>query len=307
VVPGEYLTDRLTEATVRYLREGGPDAVPFFICLSHYAVHTPLQAKAANTTHFATKIETLGYAVGQTEVTADGRHLVEQSNATYAAMIKSVDESLGRIVDALQQLGLYEDTIIVLTSDHGGLSNCGPDRNRELATTNAPLRAGKGHLYEGGLRVPLLVRWPGVTHAGDQIGQPVVGLDIYPSILQMAGLPLRPQDHQDGVSFAPLLQGESPTTDRAFYWYSDRGRRDSTGDRNAAVVRQGDYKLVEFFTEKRVELYNLRDDVGETRNLIDAEPAVGGRLLADLAQWKRTMKVKDRKQERSRAGENYPY
>lgn len=303
---GEYLTDRLTDEAISFISAKRGER--FFVFLSHYAVHTPLQAKDADRARYQAKIGALTF-VGPEYVTGpDGRELRHQNNATYAAMVGSVDESLGRIIATLKELGLYDRTLIVLTSDHGGLSNSGPESKRALATSNLPLRAGKGHSYQGGLRVPAIVRWPGVTAAGSVMGHPITGMDYFPSVLEMLGLPLRPENHVDGVSFASVLRDPqgSPAA-RDLFWYSDRGRRDSTGDLNCATIRRGSLKLMEFFTEQRVELYDLSADPGETRNLAEERPSEREALLAALRAWKREMRVQDRPQQKPRAGERYEF
>lgn len=300
---GEYLTDRLTSETLDFMREAGRGIRPFFVTLCHYAVHTPIQGKPEKTARYQAKIDRQGFAGPEFEVGPDGRELRHQTNAEYASMVESVDESLGRIVETLKALGMYEETLIVFTSDHGGLSNTGPTNKRELATSNAPLRAGKGHMYEGGIRVPLIVRWPGVSATGGVSDLPVSGLDLYPTILDALDLPQRPAGTLDGVSFAATLAGAGDEPqDRALFWYSDRGRRGSTGDLNAAVVRQGEFKLIEFFNENRLELYDLVEDPGETTNLVDERPKVRDGLMAKLSAWKKEMKVKDRTQAPDRAG-----
>ena len=292
---GKYLTDVLTDKTVAFIRGHHKD--PFFIYLSHYAVHTPIEAKQDKTERYAEKVAGLSYAGPEYVYGDDGRELRHQNNATYAAMVESVDESLGRIVATLKELGVYDETIIILTSDHGGLSNSGIDNKRELATSNLPLRAGKGHLYEGGIRVPVIVRWPGEVESGATASFPITGMDYFPSILEMLGLPQEPAAHVDGVSFVPGLKGTTDfNKERSFFWYSDKGRRKSTGDLNAAVIRKGNYKLMEFFNESRLELYDLSTDPGEARNLADEMPETLEVLYTELKAWKREMKVKDRRQ-----------
>lgn len=294
---GEYLTDHLTRKTVEFI-DANKD-LPFFIYLSHYAVHTPIQGKPEKAARYADKIAGIEFEGPEYEIGPDGRHLRHQSNSVYAAMVESVDESLQSVVDALKRNGLYENTVIILSSDHGGLSNSGPDNKRELATTNLPLRAGKGHMYEGGTRVPVIVYWPGTVEAGSVGNFPVTGMDYYPTILEMLGLPLQPEDHVDGVSFVPGLKGNDAfNTGRSFFWYSDTGRRQSTGDLNAAVIRRGQYKLLEFFNEDRVEFYDVIADPGEQNNLAGQLPEVEKALYAELKAWKAEMKVKDRKQRR---------
>lgn len=151
---GEYLTDRLTSKTVEYMQKSSRGDRPFFVTLSHYAVHTPIQGKPEKTARFQAKINQHEFAGSEYETGPDGRNLRHHSNAEYAGMVESVDESLGRIIDTLKELDIYDDTVILFTSDHGGLSNSGPASKRELATSNAPLRAGKGHMYEGGSACP---------------------------------------------------------------------------------------------------------------------------------------------------------
>ncbi len=293
---GDYLTDALTDRTIEFIESNYKK--PFFVYLSHYAVHTPIQGKADKKERYQKKID--GIEFDGPEYVIDewkGRELRHQSNAGYAAMVESVDESLGRLIDTLKKKGIYDKTIIILTSDHGGLSNSGAENKRELATSNLPLRAGKGHMYEGGLRIPVIVRWPGHTKGGSKMDFPITGMDYYPSILEMLDLPSQPQDHVDGVSFVPGLLGDkSFNSDRSFFWYSDSGRLTSTGDRNAAVIHRGDFKLLEFFNDNKLELYNISKDPGEHNNLADKMPKKRDTLYAELKEWKKSMLVTDREQ-----------
>lgn len=295
---GDYLTDALTDRTVGFINDNRSN--PFFVYLSHYAVHTPIQGKEDKKDRYQVKIDGIEFE-GPEYVIDDwqGRELRHQSNAGYAAMVESVDESLGRIIDTLRNNGIYDDTIIILTSDHGGLSNTGPENKRELATSNLPLRAGKGHMYQGGLRIPVIVRWPGKTKGGSSADFPITGMDYYPTILEMLGLPLQPQHHVDGVSFVPgLLGADGFNADRPIFWYSDSGRFSSTGDRNAAVIRKGNFKLIEFFNDGKLELYDLEKDPGELQDIAGIMPAKRDALYGELKDWKLSMKVKDREQRR---------
>ncbi len=285
---GEYLTDRLTEETIEFLERHhteNPDQ-PFFVYLSHYAVHTPLEAKPELVEHYKKKIGRMSFD-GPAYVDKDGTTKMRQDNAVYAAMVHSMDESLGRVMETLDQLSLSENTIIVFTSDHGGLSNRGVTSKRPLATSNLPLRAGKGHCYEGGIRVPLIVKWPGVTRAGMVSGRVVAGTDHYPTILKMAGLPPRPEQHLDGVSYADTLNGAAAVRPGPMFWHSPVGRPASTGDTNCSVIREGDWKLLEFYDEDRVELYNVVDDPYETADLSEKEPDRAAELLKKIQVWKR--------------------
>ncbi|QHI69097.1 sulfatase [Tichowtungia aerotolerans] len=282
-VEGEYLTDRLTDETIEFI-EANTDH-PFLVYLSHYAVHTPLEAKPELVAYYENKLKKLDFD-GPEYIEKDGTTKMRQDNAVYAAMVHSMDESLGRVMESLDKLGLADETVIVFTSDHGGLSNRGVNSQRPLATSNLPLRAGKGHLYEGGIRVPMVVKWPGVTKAGAETTRIVTGSDHYPSVLEMAGLPLRPQQHLDGISYTDTLEGKDAARSGPVFWHSPMGRPNQTGDTNSSVIRDGDWKLFEFFDEGRVELYNIAADPYETTNLATQRPDISKPLLEQLHQWK---------------------
>lgn len=256
-VPGEYLTDRLTDEAVRFIRQ--PHEKPFFLHLAHYGVHTPLQGKPEMISRYE--------AVPEAE---------RQGTPAYAAMIESVDESLGRILAALAEEGLADETLVILTSDNGGFSG---------ATSNAPLRANKGAAYEGGIRVPLIIRWPGVATPGSIVHEPVISTDIYPTCLAAAGLPPRPTQHLDGLNLEPLLCGTGFPTREALYWHFPH-YNDHPSSVPASTIRKGTWKLIESFDPPGLELYDLATDIGETRDLAAAEPDVVAELSADLAAWR---------------------
>lgn len=282
-VEGEYLTDRLTDETVKFI-EANTDR-PFLVYLSHYAVHTPLEAKPELVSYYENKLKKMSFD-GPEYVDKDGTTKMRQDNAVYAAMVHSMDESLGRVMDTLEQTGLADKTVIIFTSDHGGLSNRGVDNKRQLATSNLPLRAGKGHCYEGGIKVPMIVKWPGVTKAGTETGRLVTGPDHYPSILEIAGLPFQPQQHLDGVSYVDTLKGKNVERPGPIFWHSPMGRPNSTGDTNCSVIRDGDWKLFEFYDEGRIELYNLAEDPYETNDLSGKKTDTARELLQKLQSWK---------------------
>lgn len=288
-VEGEYLTDRLTDETIKYLKKQHKETPnkPFLAYVSHYAVHTPFQAKKEYIQKFRKKLKTMHYDGPEYINEGTGQRKMRQDNALYAAMIYSMDESLGRLVQTLKDLGEYENTIIILFSDNGGLSNRGTN-NRQLATTNTPLKAGKGHLYEGGIREPMIVRWPGVTKAGTENDAVITGSDFFPTMLEMANLPLHPEAHLDGKSFVWALKSKkNPNPNRAIFWHSPTGRPHSTGDSNCSAIRKGDYKLLEFFDQGRVELYNIKKDISESHNLSDEMPKKKQEMLDELHQWKK--------------------
>ena len=218
-----------------------------------------------------------------------------QNNPAYAAMVERVDDSLGRVFAALEQAGAAGNTIVILTSDHGGLSTRGLGNRRQLATSNLPHRQGKGSIFDGGLRVPLIVRGPGVP-AGEVVPAPVHGVDLYPTMLDLAGLPPRPDQHVDGVSVAPALAGRE--VDRpGLFWMKWRARPQSTGDDPAVALIRNGWKLIEWLDDQpvgdaapdgaptvgaKVELFDLTVDPGERTNRAAAEPERTAALLEIL-------------------------
>lgn len=288
---GEYLTDRLTAETIDFIKANRDQ--PFFAMLAHYAVHTPIEAKPHLTKRYQEKIDGFNFPDEQYEPESASENLLYQSNATYAAMIQSVDNGVGRLLNLLDRLELADNTIVVLASDHGGLSARGG--KRQVATSNRPFRAGKGHLYEGGLRIPLIVRWPARIAAARTIDNPVITMDLFPTLLELSGQELRPDAHRDGVSFAGLLLDSEATTDaeRTFVWHNPAPRPSSTGDQFSSAIRQGKWKLVEFPTLNRVELYDLDKDREEKTDLAEQAPDRRDRLLSQLRDWKNSVGAKD--------------
>jgi arylsulfatase A-like enzyme len=275
---GEYLTDRLTDRALEFIEANRQR--PFFIYLSHHAVHIPLQAKAELIEKYRAKAAKLN--LGDTPRFApEGDHQARQvqNHAVYAAMTESLDDSVGRVMQKIEDLGLAGNTVIIFTSDNGGLSTA-----EGSPTSNLPLRAGKGWLYEGGIRVPLIVKWPGVTRPGSTCQEPVTSTDFYPTLLEMAGLPLRPDQHVDGVSFAGLLGGGEKPDRQAIYWHYPH--YSNQGGRPGSAIRLGDWKLLEHFEDGRVELFNLRDDIGEKNDLSARMPQRAAELKAMLAAWR---------------------
>jgi arylsulfatase A-like enzyme len=291
---GEYLTDRLTDETVRLI-ENQPTDVPFYLNLWHYTVHTPIQAKPEDIAKYEQKAKDMGIAdldpieVGETfPFSQDPDHRVRrrkfQSHPVYAAMIDNLDQNIGRVFDALERTGRMDDTLIVFTSDNGGLAT-----SEGSPTCNAPLAEGKGWMYEGGTREPLLIRWPGRVEAGSSCDVPVTSTDFYPTLLEAAGLPPRPQQHMDGVSLMPLLSGGSKLDRDAIFWhYPHYGNQGGTP---GCSVRMGDHKLIEFFEDGRLELYNLREDISEEQDLAATHPRTAGELHDRLMQWRQSVEA----------------
>jgi arylsulfatase A-like enzyme len=196
-----------------------------------------------------------------------------QTDATYAAMIQSVDESVGRILDLLDSLQIADHTPVFFMSDNGGLIG---------VTSNAPLRGGKGMLYEGGIREPMIVRWPGTIPSNRVCDDPVISVDFFPTILEMAGVK-RPHATMDGSSFAPSLNGGQVPGNRSLYWHYPH--YSPQGGTPASAIRNGDHKLIEFYEDQRLELYDLKNDLSETHNLAESMPEKVAELRRDLHAW----------------------
>ena len=289
---GEFLTDRLTTEAIEFIKEKSKADKPFFVDLSFYAVHEPIEAKQDYIEKFKEKAHRLGLDTLTTFVkdapwmeNAGWKERIVQSDPVYAALLYSVDENVGRIMTLLKQLGISKNTIVVFTSDNGGLST-----SEGEPTSNYPLRYGKGWNYEGGVRVPLIVKWPDVTLGGSICDFPVVNTDFYPTFLQMAGLPLMPEQHKDGVSLTPLLEGKKTIDQPVLYWhyphYSNQGGTPSS------AMREGNWKLVQFYGDNHVELYNLQTDIEERRDLSDAFPERTADMLQLLNYWKKQTNAK---------------
>jgi arylsulfatase A-like enzyme len=279
---GEYLTERLTEESLAFL-ESRERNRPFLLYLSYYNVHTPITPYRKRYDHFREKAVELFKDETPLIPEHDGRSRTRQDNPEYASMIAAVDDSVGAILQKLEQLDLADNTVVFFFSDNGGLcttANGGP-------TSNLPLRSGKGWLYEGGIRGPLIVRAPGVTEPGSVCHAPVVSMDFFPTMLQLAGLPLRPDRHVDGVSLVPLLRGETTPPERTFCWHYPH-YHGSTWTPGASI-RQGDWKLIEFYHWQKIELYNLKDDPAEQRDLSAENPDKARELLDRLHAWQREL------------------
>jgi len=267
---GEYLTDRLGREACKFI-EANKDK-PFFLYLTHYAVHTPIQSKPELKEKYQKK-------------TPVGGH----KNAAYAGMIESMDDSIGAVQATLKRLKLDDNTIVIFFSDNGGHGG---------VTSNAPLRGSKGMLYEGGIREPLVVKWPGVTKAGTTCTEPVIGVDFYPTFMEAAGIK-RPKNLKlDGISLKPCLKDASASLGReALYWHFPAylqgytARHGAFRTTPAAAIRMGEWKLIEFFEDGTLELYNLKQDLGEKNNLAVKMPDKAGELHAAMLKWREEVKA----------------
>jgi len=255
--PDEYLTERLTEEAVAFIRAHRSE--PFFLHFAHYAVHTPLQARPEMVAKYQ-------------EIPAEER----QGDPVYAAMVESVDDSLKRLVETLDELGLSEKTALLVASDNGGMWK---------ATNHAPLRGHKGTYWEGGIRTPLIIKWPGVAIPGHVVSDPVTSSDLYPTMLSMAGQPLRPHQHADGVDLHPVLAGNGSLPTRSLFWhfphYNNHPETVPCG-----TIRKGNWKLIESYDPVGLQLYDLSNDLEEQHDLSLKRPDKLHELQQELDQWR---------------------
>ena len=266
---GRQLTDHLTDEAIQFIAKEKDK--PFFLYLPYFAVHTPLQAKKEKIEYFKKKA-----AIKSTK---------GQQNPTYAAMISSVDDNIGRLMSALEKLKLSENTVIIFTSDNGGVYNI---------TKQHPLRAGKGSYYEGGIREPFLFYWKGKIKPRKE-HTPITALDLFPTLLEITDTKLPEKTILDGHSLLPLLTKQEPLKQRSLYWhfpiYLQGGNNDTQDSifrtRPGSAIRDGDWKLIQYFENNDMELYNLKDDLGERKNLAKAKPEKTRELLEKLNAWRK--------------------
>ncbi|MBN2291920.1 MAG: sulfatase [Pirellulales bacterium] len=261
---GEYLTDRLTDEAIKIIRRAKDR--PFYLNLAYHTVHTPIEGKPADVEHYA-------------EIIRPG---LRHANPQYAAMVHCLDENVGRLLDELQRLQLVDNTLVILTSDNGGFVN--RYENKQV-TDNHPLRSGKGSLYEGGIRVPLLIRWPATAPAGTTCTEPVVTADFYPTILEIVSVADKRKNKTDGISIVPVLKEPQKTLDRdTLYWHYPHYYQTTTP---VSAIRMGDWKLLEYMEDGHVELYNLGKDLGEKNDLARSKPEKAKLLQSRLHDWRK--------------------
>ena len=285
---GQYITDLLAKKSAEFVTESAEGDAPWFLCLCPYQVHTPIQPKPDLLKKYQAKRDRLIKADPRFGLSGnDGRGGKEglpiQNNPHYAAMVESLDDLVGTVVGAVEEAGAAENTLIVFFSDNGGLSvREGP---LTPATTNAPLRAGKGWLYEGGVREPLIFAGPGVAE-GETCDVPVISNDLRPTFLAAAGV--ENVDPRDGASLAPLLADpDDPPADlktRDLFWHYPH--YSNQGGSPGGAVRSGDWKLIERYGDGALELYNLRNDPSEQRDLADRQPEKAEELRSTLSAWR---------------------
>lgn len=270
---GEYLTDRLTSEAIDFIKENAPNKTgkPFFLYLPYFTVHTPLQGKEALIEKYRQKEACEG-----------------QNHAVYAAMVESADQNVGRLMEALREIGIRENTLVIFFSDNGGIA--------KFSSQN-PLRAGKGSYYEGGIREPLIVSWPTQFSAGQTIDVPVSGIDFYPTLMETAGIKKEPEHTLDGESLLSLISEGKKLERKELYWHfpiylqaydpqKDQSRDPLFRTRPGSAMRQGKWKMHEYFEDGELELYNLELDPGESHNLVDEKPRKAKQLHRLLKQWR---------------------
>jgi len=272
-------TDRIADEAVRFI-EANQDK-PFFAYLPFLAVHIPIGARSDLVAKYERK-----RASGPPDAWGKERNSkvrLVQNNPVYAAMLEQLDSAIGRVLGALERCKITDHTVVVFMSDNGGLSTA-----EGHPTSNLPLRGGKGWLYEGGIREPWIIRAPGVTAAGSVCDTPVISMDFYPTLLELAALPLDREQHRDGVSLVPLLKGGSLNRGPLFWHYPHYGNQ---GGSPSGAISDGDLKLVEWYEDGAVELYNVRKDLAEQKNLALSQPDVARRLQAELAEWRKQVRA----------------
>ena len=275
-VANKYITDELGKEAVQLI-ERWKDK-PFFLYLSHYAVHTWLGGKGHLANKYRFKKGTGRYAMGPYR---DTKKVWKEQYVTpsLAAVLESLDQTVGMVLNKLDQLGLSDNTIVVFTSDNGG---------EEFVTSNEPLRAGKSTLYEGGIRVPFVIRWPDKIPANTMNEIPTCNFDFYPTFLEAAGILPDPEQKLDGKSILPVLKDpESKFTQETFYWHYPLEKKHFLGGRSSGAIRHGDWKLIEYFDTGEIELYNLAKDISEKQNLADQNMAKKDEMYKLLVEWRK--------------------
>ncbi len=279
--PGTELPQRLGKETANFVRDQAAADQPFFAMLSFYSVHAPIQCSRERFEKFQAKAEEMGLTKR-----TESRFLIDrtkevrqvQDHPVYAGMMAALDDAVGQVLTALEESGAAKNTVVIFTSDNGGVSS-----GDGFATSCLPMRGGKGRQWEGGIRQPYYIHWPGVT-SGGTTDQLATGMDFYPTILDIAGIPLKPDQHKDGISLVPVLKGNGEKERSLFWHYPHYGNQ---GGEPSSIVMQGDWKLIHYFEDDRNELYNVAEDIGEQNDLSEKHPDRVETMLADLKQWQK--------------------
>jgi len=269
---GENLEMRLADETVKFMKENKNK--PFLAYLSFYAVHSPIQTTEGKWKKYRDKAELMGIAQDGFAMEHRLPYRLHQDNPVYAGLVESMDDAVGNVLNALKELGLDKNTIVIFTSDNGGVTS-----GDSYSTNNDPLRGGKGYQWEGGIREPYFISVPWMKIEGKKCDVPVSGTDFYPTILDLAGISLMPDQHEDGVSLLPLLKG-GQLHERALIWhYPHYGNQ---GGDPSSIIRRGDWKLIHYYEDDRDELYNLKTDLSETKDVSAKNPVIVSQLHNEL-------------------------
>ncbi len=264
---GEYLTDREADEARMFIKQAAAKDQPFFLHVNHHAPHAPLEAKEELVEYYEKK------------PMPEGRNY----HAVHAAMVHSIDDAVGTAMATLEELGIEDETVVFFTSDNGGQKT--PWSVGSGPADNSPLRDGKGYPYEGGIRVPFIIKWPGVTQAGSVCAEMVSGIDILPTICEMAGQPIPSERPVDGVSLVPLLKGEKELSRDTLYWHLPHYWGPNNVVHPNSAMRKGDWKLIHYYEDDKIELYNLKDDLSEQNDLAGDMPGKAKALDDNLVQW----------------------
>ena len=279
---GDYLMDVMTDNVAKYITNADKSK-PFMAMFSFYAVHQPLEAKQKDIQRNKEELKNFNFG-NQPEFIKEGtgRTKMLQNHPKYAAMVETMDENVGKLMELLKELNIDDNTIVIFSSDHGGLSNDGT-KQRDLATSNYPLRAGKGWLYDGGIKVPLFVKWNGKFQPKTNNESLVMLMDVFPTVLDIAA---NKSLDTNGKSFLPVLQNKDEWKDRTVFWHSSKARPVNTGDTKSSAIRKGNYKLINWYKEGRTELYDMAKDPYEAHNISEENPELTEQLLKELNEWK---------------------
>jgi arylsulfatase A-like enzyme len=273
---------RLARETVDFIKANKDSS--FFACLSFYAVHAPIETTREKWAKYRQKAEDQGIYESGFEMAERLPIRTRQDNPVYAGLIETMDDAVGVVLNALKELGLEDNTIVIFTSDNGGVAS-----GDAYSTTNLPLRGGKGYQFEGGIREPYFIKVPGLTNNGLSCSTPVSAVDLYPTILDLANLELRPEEHSDGVSLLPLLRGDSIPLRPLIWHYPHYGNQ---GGDPVSIIRLGEWKLIHYYETGAEELYNLNDDIGEKNDLSEKKPELAADLHKQLFEYLESVNAK---------------